>query len=107
MKYSIQTIYLSNVEECICHIQNSIKVGKRLLSLCVPLLYCIRKEHLKKLNSFGEIIDLYVSSHIIFIKMNTFETMNGLFDKLVIWDVLFKKIVWLLLILTTVHVLLE
>jgi len=58
-----------------------------MLSLFVPLLYW--KNTLEKINSFGKIVEFFVASPIIFIKLNNFETINELFDKFLIGDVIF------------------
>jgi len=75
-----------------------------MLSLFLPLLYW--KNTIEKINCFGKHFDFYVACPIIFIKLNNFETIDGLFDKFVIGDVIFI-ILMRLLLLTTVQILLE
>ena len=77
---------------------------QEMLSLFVPLLYW--KNTLEKINSFGKNVEFYVACPIIFIKLNNFETTDGLFDKFVIGDVIFVILLTLVMV-TTVQILLE
>jgi len=72
---------------------------QEMLSLFVPLLYW--KNTLEKINSFGKNVEFYMACPIISIKLNNFETTDGLFGKFVIGDVIFIILLTLLMVTTS------